>query len=164
MGNSEYEFEMYETRKQLLRIIAECARDGDLFEARRKCRKVIRRNRHCDMDDVKHFTTAFENARDIVEGNTDARIEIEDMPSILNDHDGKISPSQIDGEATEVIRSIKPSDSWHTDEEVTVYPVYTHKPSGYRVCSCPSQAYSLVCKHTMARVIERNSRQIPTTA
>lgn len=95
------------------------------------------------------FGTIFENAVEIVTGKKEINIE----DAILNDHDGEIEPSEIDGESVEVVKSYSGNQ----------YPVVQH-PSGYRICTCPSQKYQLVCKHTVARILERNWRGTPNNA
>lgn len=155
-SNNDYELEMFPLRRDVLAMVAECARNDELWHAKTKGKRMIRRRANSENPSkvAKAFATSLENARDIVHERGDHDIVIEDMPPILDDHDGEIQPSEIQGDAVEVIRSI--DTSGYGRAETTVYPVYRHDPSGWRVCSCPSQKYHIVCKHTLARVVERN--------
>jgi len=156
--SSQYEFEMTDTRKALLSTIAEKVRKEDLSLAKHKAVTILRR-RGVSRKNIEAFKTAFDKALEMVGNHDDEtpRIEIEDMPPILENSDGAIRPSEINGTEEIVIRSVKREDKYSQRETVSVYPVY-RTPERYYVCSCPSQKYhtDTVCKHTIFRVIERN--------
>lgn len=159
MATQEYEFEMFDLRKTVLALVAEHAREDTLSEAKFDGKRLIRRYAESNASKAASaFATAFENAMEMVREDTKLEIEIEDASQrILADHDGEIAPSEIEGEVTELIRSI---DKTNFTTEESEYPVVQHS-SGFRVCTCPAQKYYIVCKHTLARVIERNRREVP---
>lgn len=155
----DYNFEMHSLRREILQQLADgsrnCSSRHELNSLKHQLQRYIRRN--CEpkqksrSEVASEFGTIFDNAVDIVTGRKE--IAIEDMPAILDDHDGAIESSEIDGDAVEVIESYSSN----------MYPVVQH-PSGFRVCTCPSQKYQLVCKHTVARIIERNWRGTPASS
>lgn len=151
---SNYEFEMHDVRKNILKIIAENCREGNTKNAKFDCCDLIRRSPKVTnkRKTLKHFRTSYDKALDIVQGNDKDRIRIEEPWGLIK-NDGAIDSSEVNGELESVVISIK--EKKFGKEEKSVYPVYLHE-SGYSVCSCPSQKFSLVCKHTLARVIERN--------
>lgn len=157
-----YEFELHDLREDILRMTAEgargCESPYELRELKFQIQKYIRRNvtktKKSPAEVAQEFGTSFENAVSVVTGN--AEMEIEEMPPLLEDHDGEIQPTEIDGESVEVIRT-------GNSQNPSTYPVVQHD-SGYRICTCPSQKYHLVCKHTLARIIERNWMGTPSNA
>jgi hypothetical protein len=157
-----YKFELHDLREDILRKTAEgarcCESQYELREVKFEIQKQIRRKvtdtKKSPSEVAQEFGTSFENGIDIVTG--ESKMEIEDMPPLLEDHDGAIKPSEIDGESIEVIHT-------RTGSESTEYPVVNHS-SGYRICTCPSQKYHLVCKHTLARIIERNWKGTPNNS
>lgn len=159
MSATEYEFEMFDLRKELLAMVAENAREDQLHRARNEgARRILTRGEGNVEKAAKAFKTSFDKAKEIVEKGGDHDLEIEEMPAILEDHDGEIQPGEIDGKAVELIRSI--DQSGFGEPQTSLYPVVDH-PSGYRVCTCPSQKYYVLCPHTLARVIERNWPEAP---
>lgn len=164
-STDDYEFEMFDLRKRLLAGIAECVREGDFHKAKTEAKHIIRLNAEGNGEavdkQVKAFATSFDKARELVEEGGDTNLEIADMPPILEDHDGEIEGDEIVGDAVELVRSV--DRSGFGDPETSLYPVVDH-PSGYRVCTCPSQKYHLVCKHTLARIIERDWEDAPVPA
>jgi hypothetical protein len=152
----EYSFEMFDLRRELLAMVAAEIRDGNPRVAKRKGARMVRQRSEWNGDrNADAFETAFERARELISDDGDTDIEIEDAPSIIRDgdHDGVIQGPEIDGDVAELIHSI--DRSGFGDPETTTYPVVDHA-SGYRVCTCPAQKNFIVCKHTLARVIERN--------
>ncbi len=165
----DYQFEMFGLRKQLLALVAECARDDDLRRAKREGASLIRRNANGDADQrrkaAKAFKSSFDRAVETVNDGGDYDLEIADFPSdgILtgDDHDAEIDPTrEIDGSVAELITSIK-RERFSTEK--TTYPVIDH-PSEFRICTCGAQKYYIVCPHTLARVIERNWANAPLPA
>lgn len=157
-----YEFELHDLREDILRMTAEgargCETTYELRELKFQIQKYIRRNvtnsKKSPTEVAQEFGTSFENAVSNVTGNSN--MEIEEMPPLLEDHDGEIEPTEIDGESVEVIKTGSGRDS-------STYPVVRHS-SGYRICTCPSQKYHLMCKHTLARIIERNWMGTPSNS
>jgi len=155
-SDSSYTFEMFDLRRALLAKVAQEIRNGNPRQAKREGKRlVLARSTRNNSRNAKAFATAFENARDLIADDGDVDLEIESAPPVVRfeAHDGAIKGHQIDGPVTELIRSIDRS-GWGDPEE-SVYPVIDHE-SGYRVCSCPAQKNFIVCKHTLARIIERN--------
>jgi len=155
-SDSDYTFEMFDLRENLLAAVAKQVREGEPRLAEQDGKRMILRNAtKNNSQNAKAFQTAFENAQELITDGGDTELKVEEAPALLrdDDHDGVIEGHQIDGRVVELIRSIDRS-GWGESEE-TVYPVVAHD-SGHRVCTCPSQKYHIVCKHTLARVIERN--------
>jgi hypothetical protein len=155
-SDTEYSFEMFALRRDLLAMVAEKVREGQPEVAKQKGKTmVLRRSSKHNSRNAEAFETAFENAQDMIAAGGNVELEIEAAPPVLRDedHDGVIVGSEIDGRVTEIIRSIDNS-GWGGSEE-SIYPVVAHD-SGYRVCLCPAQKNFIICKHTLARVIERN--------
>lgn len=154
-ATSDYEFEMFDLRKDVLAAVAEKAREGDLVGAKHEAKRLIlRRATKNPSKNANAFETSFEKARDMVTEGGDYDLEIEDMPPILDGHDAEIDPStEIEGEPIEVITSSEKTGFGEPD--TSTYPVVAH-PSGFRICTCGAQKYYIICPHTLARVLERN--------
>ena len=162
MSTNQYQFEMFQLRKDVLATVAEHARNDELWKAKIEAKRMIRRRADSGNPTkvAKAFATSFKKARAFIEkgGNTELNIKGA-RNRILTDHDSGIDPStDIEGDVVELIESV--DDSGWGEPDVSEYPVVAH-PSGYRVCTCPSQQYHIVCKHTLARVIERNWPNAP---
>lgn len=150
-------FELHKFRKNCIEMLEQeirnCSDKHDLkslkFEVQRYIRAHADEKEKSPSQVASEFGTCYDNALEYVFG--DEHIEIERVSGIISDHDGSIDKSDTDGSTSCIIKS--PSGS-----KYPIYEVSTPKATveNYRICSCPSQKYHLLCKHTIARLIERN--------
>jgi hypothetical protein len=155
----DYQFEMFDLRKDVLALVAMHVRDGDFVLAKHAAKREILRRAEGDASKAADaFGTSFDKAKEMVQEGGNHAIHIDAMPSILPDHDAEINPNtEIDGDVVEVVTSV---DTSSFRESKSVYPVVDH-PSGFRVCTCGAQKYYITCPHTLARVIEMNWSEAP---
>lgn len=165
MSGYDYTFEMHEARQVIFNKIAEVARECDTVTdlklkrmyLKRIVRRTVKPKKKSSVKVAEEFETSFKNAIDIVRGKE--IMEIQECSGILTDHDGEIAPSEIEGSFREIITTKDGS-------ETKIYPVVEYDAEGegnYRICTCPAQKYQLICKHTIARIIERNLRSLPNS-
>lgn len=163
----DYEFKMFEEREQILQKLSDeimkCETKLELNRAKMDVKAFIRHKintKNKDMSQVlKTFGTSFENAKEMVFTNRENMRFEREFQQIMRyeDHDGEIRPEEIDGNISSMIIRNKNKET----KETKKYPIVEHS-SGHRVCTCPSQKYNIVCKHTIARYIIRNFKgEIP---
>ena len=160
-AQSDYQFEMFDLRKDVLACVAVNARDDDLIRGRSNAKQMILRRGEGDAAKAaKAFGTSFDKAVEMVKEGGDYDLEIESFPDdgILADHDAEINPTtEIEGDVAEIVTS---TDNSSFRSSTSVYPVIDH-PSGFRVCTCGAQKYYITCPHTLARVLEMNWSEAP---
>lgn len=161
MGQTPH-FEMHECRRGAMCQIARVTRDSDsreqlqdaVYEVGDYILETVEPRNKDTYDILRDFFTSFRSAEKIVFDRSSRSMHIRDATEIPDDHDGEILPSMCDGQVIGVISSERPGR-----DSPNEYPVY--EIDGYRICSCGGQRYRLLGPHTIARIIERNTKLEP---